>query len=348
MDAALAVFYSSVGNTSVLDIELFDRSTFDFLSASGSDPARVDAYFNAFLPLWSIAMDRGDQRGAFNVLKWALRPVLAWEGANRAVHKGTAFYFQAMSALDCGDLDHGYHLMHAALNEDVRKHHAPDEYPDTPTTKFVVLSKKPGQAAQHWVAWHADRLEARLLRSPAGIPLDEFRTRLLERWDVRESTFLFSFVFARIEHVDQKLTNVGGTLFTGVYRASLLLDLCIVVESLLRRSNSDLKDAKGFFQPAWRLSERSQLKLTQFDLQERFRALFASDFDGTLASALDGKLLREDGTPIVGLEQSALVTYNFRNSAAHSAGASDVVKARYAEIADRVFDALFLTVKTFY
>lgn len=53
-----------------------------------------------------------------------LQPALAWEHAHpgQFVHKGTPYYFWAMTAILGRDMDRGYLAIHRALEEDIRTH----------------------------------------------------------------------------------------------------------------------------------------------------------------------------------------------------------------------------------
>jgi len=107
--AAFVRFYEDALNNSEPNASAFDEVAFSYFDEKGGDPGSVDQFFNAFTPLWNHRLARGECGPASAIWAWALRPALAWESNRRGrLHKGTAFYFAAMTAILAGDMDAGY------------------------------------------------------------------------------------------------------------------------------------------------------------------------------------------------------------------------------------------------
>ena len=161
VDAAFQHFYQSVLSEHEPDSVAFDASVTPFF-AKATSHTEHDAYFNNFTPLWSIRLRSGQGKAASAVWSWALRPVLAFEqNTGRQLHKGTPYYFWAMTSLLGDNLEDGYLLMHRALEEDFRTHGS--MAPATPGWALATLDHdKQDQAFLSWVKMQGSAVDARL------------------------------------------------------------------------------------------------------------------------------------------------------------------------------------------
>src|SRR6202030_4705672 len=80
----------------------------------------IDSYFENYNGLWLHYMNMGKYGEAIKVLTvYALTIAWGWEKkTGKRLHKGTPYYFLAVSKIAMDALDEGFLLMHHALEED--------------------------------------------------------------------------------------------------------------------------------------------------------------------------------------------------------------------------------------
>jgi hypothetical protein len=103
LDATFAQIYISD------DWRGFAAAATEFFGSSLASRDTCDNFFENFTPVWSPLLKAKNYVAAERVWERALEPALAWEKANtgKFLHKGTAFYFWAVTALLRNDLDRG-------------------------------------------------------------------------------------------------------------------------------------------------------------------------------------------------------------------------------------------------
>lgn len=120
-----------------LEWQEFEKAAINFFDLHQMPDKSHNKYFNNFTVIWGNYLSTGNFDEAENILQLALSPALKWEKANpgKRIHKGTAFYYWGMTALQRGDLDKGYAMMHQAVEEDVLTEN--QAVPDTPAFAFA-------------------------------------------------------------------------------------------------------------------------------------------------------------------------------------------------------------------
>jgi hypothetical protein len=239
MRAAFVTFYEDTVNRVEPPARTFDDAAFAFFDEKGANPGAVDEFFNAFTPLWTQRLAVGAWGPAATVWTWALRPALAWESSRaQRLHKGTAFYFSAMTAILAGDIDGGYLYAHRGLEEDRLTHGVLT--PATPSLSLVAMdSDNVNQAFRPWVLEKARFVNASLVAYQQGrgraLDFQGLRAKLLERVDCIEPTFLFSYCVARLRRLDSMMPGGSDSDFASQLRLNILFDLTLVTDDVLRR-----------------------------------------------------------------------------------------------------------------
>ncbi len=348
LDAALRAFYAFQNGVAADNLRELNAAAIEYLTGRPQQWAEHDGYFNAFTPLWKqfISQERYDSGNS--LWRRALDPVNSVEQAGIRIHKGSAFYFWGMNAIMAGDVDLGFLIMHAALEEDIRTHGRVD--PATPSYRLAVLDgDHPDQAFRPFVQGLSTRLDNRLgayrHRYGRNLTIAAFKGQFLEQQDLRETAFLLSFTLARLEKVLINRVPVAGT-FGSQFFANLFFDLCLVVDAAIKNKSAGVKDPEKFINLAAHLSSAGNLGVTTQDLG-LINGQFKTDFDATLAGALDFTLTSR-GRPMSHGASRLAVVYGLRNRGAHGPASSPVVSARPAEIAICLFDTLFLAVEVLY
>jgi hypothetical protein len=345
MKAAFVPFYEDTVNGVEPASGTFDEAAFGFFDEKGTDPGAVDEFFNAFTPLWTHRLAVGAWGPAANVWTWALRPALAWEsGRAQRLHKGTAFYFSAMTAILAGDIDGGYLYAHRGLEEDRLTHGVVT--PATPSLSLVAMdSDNVSQAFRPWVLEKAKFVNASLVayQQGSGRALDfrGLRAKLLERVDCIEPTFLFSYCVARLRRLDSMMPGGSDSDFASQLRLNVLFDLTLVTDDVLRR----LAPGKWkFIDLAVALASRVSMTLDKAALRA-VNGDFENDFNATVTTILDGVYALPDGRKLAGLEKDLALTYGCRNRGAHHLSGGVVINSRFNEVRQSLMNTLFLAVE---
>jgi hypothetical protein len=151
MDSTLDRLYRASDNGDPLPWDDLTNAAQQFFDQNPENWAAHDRYFSNFGGLWQPAILAQAFPLAESIWENALQPATLWEQthAGQTLHKGTAYYFWAMTALLNGDIDRGYLLTHQAVVEDARRSAEPT--PDTPAYALVSLNyEKVDQAFHKW------------------------------------------------------------------------------------------------------------------------------------------------------------------------------------------------------
>ena len=346
MKRAFQPFYEDALNGVEPNSGTFDEAAFSFFDEKGADSSAVDEFFNAFTPLWSRRLAVGAYGQAGAVWTWALRPALAWESnCRKRLHKGTAFYFSAMTAILSGDLDGGYLYAHRGLEEDRLTHGVVS--PKTPSLSLVSMdADNVQQAFRLWVVEKAQFVE-RLLevyRQTRGRNLNTvgLRAKLLDHADRIEPTFLFSYCVARLRRLEAMMPGGSDSDFASQLRLNILFDLALVSDNLLRRIASDKEQ---FIDLAVALSTSASLQLTKDDFKS-INGSFRADFPGTAVAILDGHYTVASGRRVSGLESDIALAYGCRNRGGHHLSGGHVLNGRFNEFRQSLLNTAFLAVES--
>ena len=345
MDVEFSEFYQAVFRGASPDADGFDAAARSFFDSQGGDAGKVDDFFNNFTPVWTTFLAQGRNTKASSIWEWALRPAREWERISQSrLHKGTAFYFSAMTAILAGDLDAGYLYAHQAFEEDRLTHGV--ALPATPSLSLVCMDPdNVDQAFRGWVVEKSEFLTRALdqYRSRHGRQLDfrDTRTKLLTRADLAEATFLLSYSVARLKRLEA-IGRVGfSSEFAGQLASNILFDVTLVTDAVIRKA-SGLHGS--FIDLAAELSSRANLQLSNSRLR-KINGLFQQDFEQTLIACLDETVRLDDGFDVKGLAAALALTYGCRNRAAHDVSAVTVIRDRFEEVRQAVLDSLFLAVE---
>jgi hypothetical protein len=198
LDAAFLKIYTSG------DWQDLPPAARQFFNSDLASRDKCDNFFENFTPAWSPLLKAKDYSGAERVWEQALDPAVAWEQSNpdKLLHKGTAFYFWAVTALLRGDLDRGYLLMHQGLEED-KRNWGPNVTPTKPRFALVSIdAANRNQWFRPWVIEQARFLEAFLKTYSTTfsrfLDFAEFRKRFLASSKNLDTLFLFAHSVARI------------------------------------------------------------------------------------------------------------------------------------------------------
>jgi hypothetical protein len=317
-----------------------------YFDSSNGNPASADRFFNCFSPIWSLYLHIGRVDLAERLWPIGLEPVEQWETTHHRVHKGTAYYFWAMSALIERNIDRGYILAHQALDEDVQSHGHPN--PDTPAFALVSLNDdKPDQAFRPWVKEQANYVDGFVAdyrsEHKSGLTLGDLKTRFLSNPPHIDMVFSLTHTMARLKEIAGLPHQAKRSLFVAQLQLGLLFDLLLVIDNSIHAKNP----AKWQFSDhAMFLLDRSgnPLPRTAFDAIHR---QFKTDFNAALTAAVQGNLFA--GATVLNRPQcDILLAYELRNRGAHNVEAVPSIASNLDAVHRAVFRVFCAAVEFFY
>jgi hypothetical protein len=349
LDQAFISLHAAYFGSQALDWAEFEAAAIQFFDANPKPSMLHNAYFNNFTIIWNNFLAARNFDEAESIWDKALDPALNWEKANpkQRIHKGTAYYFWAMTSLQRGDLDKGYALAHQAVEEDVLTTGQP--VPDTPALALATLNyAKADQAFRDWVV-----AQARFLNDLQNyysnlygrqFTLEDFRTRFLSTPPTIDAVFLFAFAIARLMRLSKLPKHILASRFAGQLEANILLDLTLVIDAALKAKN----------QTKWRFIDHAEFltysardPLTSKELQH-INSEFVSDFQTTLEAAIVGTFTMPDGSILSRLQCDVATAYGLRNRGAHDVSSVPAIWNHFLEIEQILMNVLFTTVDYLY
>jgi len=292
----------------------------------------------------------GISRKAQIVWEFALSPANQWEQDNfpSAIHKGTPYYFLAVTAILNGDLDRGFLLMHQALAEDIRATGQP--LPVTPASSLVTLNyQNQNQFFGREVRDTANFLEKYLSdycdKYSSVLTLDEFRNRLLNISDLKESFFLLVFTLFKLKNLIRKIdSTIRSNDFAGLIEIGTLFNLCLVIDSVINYKNTSQNQ---YIYHMKFLSDSCGLSLN-INRLKKINGAFIRDISAVINALLNGTWTFQDGTSLSFPEVDLAMSYGLRNLSAHKIRSIPMIYQHIEDIFQRVINVLFLSVESIY
>lgn len=330
-----------------LDVSSFSISVKEYLDRHPTDYTAHDNYFTFMAPLWTQLMKQADYLAAESVWKFVLGPVLAWESATHLrAHKGTPYYFWAVTALTAQDLDRGFLLMHRALQEDVDSKGV--KIPDSPGNAFVTLdSQYPNQYFKLHVEQIAEFLDEYLMKFRSersrSLTLPDFRRKFLANPEVRPTALFFVYLIHKLRVFrDSVASGLAKSDFAGLLELDLLSGFCLVSDSLIK---NDIQKPKAMFRELATHLLANLNSSVDGEQLGRINERFLADFGRTIACILQGTVC---GLNLQPMEADIALAYGIRNRGAHNIEGHGVVTENFEEIIQRILNTLFASVEVLY
>lgn len=320
-----------------------------YFSVHLNDWASHDAYFNNFTIIWQELLKNEKYRVAEELWKSAIATARTWEerGTER-IHKGTPYYFWAMTVLLQGDIDRGYLLIHQAVEEDVRTHQ--QERPNTPGYALVSLNhQRVDQAFREWVIEQAEFLNAVLqnytMTHGRTLTFNELKRRFIDLPPDTDTVFLLTYTMARIRKLTELPPYAIANGFAGQLELNLMFDIALIIEIAIKHKNS--MGRGSFITQAEYLLATAREPLSNQQLRE-INDAFRNAFDATLDAARNATFTLADGTILTRLQADIALTYGIRNRGGHNAQASPTLWQHFPEILDILFRSLCASIDYLY
>jgi len=315
------------------------------------DPAwdMHDKYFTNFTVIWRSYLNARDYDRAEEIWRRAMSTALTWESDHpeNRIHKGTPYYFWGVTALQKGDLDKGYALMHQAVDEDSKSQGK--AFPDTPAFAFASLNyAEPEQAFREWPYRQMRYMDSRQnnysARYSRQFHLEHFKDHFLLSPPSVDIGFLFAYSVARLMQLSDLPDHALASGFAAQLEANILFDLALVIDGTIKSKNPT----------KWKFIHHAEFLLAQFNeflTEDQLREInqaFNNDFDAALSDILDGQLAITGISSLSLAQADVALAYGMRNRGAHDVTAAPTVWTRFSEIEQALFNVLYLAVDILY
>lgn len=375
LNEAFDQLYSSFDSSHTLNFEKLEKAAPRFFDSNhikekGEAQSEIlrkatlhDSFFQKFTRIWIRYLDQRRLGYAEYFWKRVAELVLSWESQNLGcrIHKGTAYYFWAGTAILSGNLDKGYLLMHQALEEDKITHPNAQPLPNTPSFVFVTLDyKDPRQTFKVWVEGQVKFIDKLLLEYRNSyskhLTSDDFRSRFLKCLSEISLVVLFAYTLARFYNLAETPSYAQKSDFAGQLEMNLLFDLALIIEVAIKQKSGIMEGTLGN-------------QINDYLLRDsRINSEFTGWNNNTLGQLRDNKskpdttfqqslnellstspFLFNDGSQLTTrAEKDLALTYLIRNRGAHYVTPVEAIWERFTKLRQSLFNVLFLCVETLY
>ena len=327
-----------------------ESAMFDFFDKNVVDNSLQDGFFSNLTFIWRPYFDSGRFGEAQSFWMHILSKTREWEKKNgMRVHKGSALYFWAVTAILQGEIDKGFFLMHRAFEEDVITSNS--DFPPTPAFMFVTLDfQDDRQFFYSYVVSLAELLDSFFtpyrVERVSHFALTDFRNRFLIQPPSIHAVFSFTHSLSKLWSLSLMPIDTLRSEFAGQYELNTLFDLVLLIDEAIRHKDPDPNHNK-YLDYAEYLGVQSGLDISRADLTYS-NSEMKKDFDKTMSDLIDGVFQFRDGKHRSMLSCALAISYCIRNHAAHNLSAFPSIWTRFVEIRQRIFNVLFLCVETLY
>ena len=350
LNEQFVLLYESWLRGTTFDKEKFVTEALSYFDARVGDWAAHNHYFESFTPIWRRLLGTGLFAQAEDIWTLALYSADQWESVRTShrLHKGTPYYFWAMTVILRGDIDRGFLLMHQAHDEDIQTSRTP--FPRSPARDFITLDHtQKEQAFRDKVEEIADFLDDLLTQYRESrnhsLSLQQLRDSIFAVENLRHAVFSFVFILFKLKAMLKDVPlRLRDNPFAGLLETDLLFQLCLVIEAVIREKNPN---EGSFIDHAAFLSSTAGFKLNKDRLGQINRD-FREHFPLTAEKLLRGIYSLSDGSGLQEGEIDIALSYGFRNFGAHNVRGHEITYQNLEEIACRIMNVLFLAVECLY
>lgn len=333
----------------------FEQTSSEFLQTHGKDLKQNESFYGGFTRIWGYYIGRYKMISNAEAI-WELALQITQEAEKKTpdIHKGTPFYFYSVTCILGGELERGFLLMHAAMEEDKRTFGA--SYTSAPAHAFVTVDySKADQFFVTEVKELAQFLDNAIHRydirhAKPILTLDQFKKKFLERKgaDMQDIIFHFVYTLSRMKHLASELRKpFAKTDFGSLIEQQILFDLCQVSDCTIAELHSIKRDSTGSNYSFSERIDRLSATVPSLDLDKeklgKINAHFKKDMSIALQDFIHGGFVMTASKPTK-LQNDFAIAYGIRNFAAHNIEHSNVIYNNYEEISQRILNTIFFTV----
>ena len=328
-----------------------------------------DAYFNNFTVVTGKLLSNGQYGAAFSLWTQILSFVKDWEKKNKSkrLHKGTPYYFSAVSSIMQNDFDAALISMHNALVEDKINN---SNWDQAPGYFFMTLNDQNGNQyfkpfVDAMIGFIRDRLDGQGLekgkykksyaKTRSGIlTYPQFRSKFLDDKNISEEIkYYFVYSIIRIWHLRVLHKNkVGDKLMAPLIFNNALFSLLLVIDDLMKTWNN-MANRNYISEHVYEISKsehwihssiNKEKYIEDLDINNRLK----SDFEQTCRDLIrykNGKYKTKSNRELGELESDFVLVYGLRNFSAHNIKSQEILWKNYTEILQSVLNCLFKVIE---
>lgn len=344
--------YFSIGKISI-PVNLLTESKKVFSSwQSGAIGTNSDSYFNNFSFITEELIKTKQYYRAFELWMEILGFVKKWELVNGIkLHKGTPYYFCAVSCMLQHDFDTGLLAMSNAVKDDKENNSCWEAAP-----AYSFMSMNDQQIEQYFkpfVKKIINFIRKRLDTQPSSdyqhtrsgnLSYSNFRLKLLDNKLLSEDIrYYFVYSVIRIWHLRRLHKNaLGDDIMAPIIFSNALLDLLLVLDELLKNWDNPSNNRKYIRQHYDKLAREEGWNLvTNLDVNKK-RDL---NFEVWITELIDGTYTNTSGVQVQRLEADFILSYGLRNFSAHNIKSQKIMWNNYTKILESIFSSLFKTIE---
>ena len=340
-------WYQSMFGVPAIDMESFKTNSHAYFNSVENEEKNFkkhNSYFNNFTPVWISLVNQKRFVEAEDVWKEALDMALEWEKERSLrVHKGTPYYFWAVTCFLNEDLEKGFWLMNQALIEDILTFR--QEEPDTPSKFFLYFDESQQQQFfRTKLSQIKEFLDKKLIDNYSTarsrvFDYSLFENKFLKNQQIsKDVKFHFNLNVFRLERVlKQQKPNERNTVASLIY-LEIIFDLCRVFEYLIKNQTRE-----NFLEDTRDLAKKynSAILLNNFNFGSDFHT---SNLMVSLQKVLDNTYTINNNLPD-DLEKDILICYGFRNFGAHKIEENKLIVNNFENIIKSIINSIFLAIE---
>lgn len=343
---AFATYYQSMFEIPAIDMKSFESSSEAFFNTIEKEENKFlkhDLYFNNFTPVWLNLIQQRRFTEAEKIWKDALDIALRWERYRKLrIHKGTPYYFWAVTCFLNDDIDNGFWLMNQAYIEDKITHNT--EEPDTPSRYFLHFETSQEQQFFRDKLLHIkDFLNQKLTdySSSRNRPFDYniFESKFLkDQQTIKDVKFHLNLNIFRLEKILRKTKPDEKNTIASLLYSEIIFDLCRVFEYLIKNQTREnfLEDVRDFSK-----KYNSNTLLNNFNFGSDFHT---NNLINNLGKILGNTYTINNNLP-TDLEKDILTAYGLRNFGAHKIEENKLIVNHFEEIVKNILNSIFLAIE---
>lgn len=326
--------------------KVFSLSTNFFINHK-SDIDFHDSYFENFTIFTESSWKRGFSEQASRVWDRVAHFISEFEKSNFRIHKGTLYYFWAVSLITNDKIDEALLALHKATSDDMK--FRSKTWKTAPAYLFLTLNDQvPGPYFKEYIDYAAGFIRDRLsgdgnekgkfkgyyqLTRNRKLTYEEFRSKFLDNPKISDDIkFFYTYSILRLWHL-RKLhkRKLGEDVIAPLIFSSYIGSLTLIWENLLKfMFNNRSELGKNLPQLVKNIGLNPIKNLNQVNIERD------KNFDVWLKKNLN-KNIKKD----------LLIGYGLRNYSFHSLESEQALWENYADVLQSVMHCVFVTVENF-
>lgn len=315
---------------------------FDSIKNNANKWALHDKYFNNFTIIWTKLLNQRKFIEAERIWEMALNIINEWEQKTQErIHKGTPYYFWAVTCFLKDDIETGFWLMNQAFLEDILTHQTNE--PNTAAKYFLYFNTEPAEQffkpklnkVKAFLSNYIKEYNASRTRS---LSYDNFVHKFLKEPDIsKEIKFHFNFNIFKLEKILNRFPKPSNNnTISSLFYLEIIFDLCKVLEFFIKNPNRDnfLEDIKDL---AVKFNPNSPV------INVISRDFHTNNFMPTLKEILDNRY-NINNDELDELEKDILITYGFRNFGAHRIEENRIIIENFENIIKKIMNVIFYAI----